>query len=101
MPTRGIRAPLCPVSVGDIEPQIVAFARNSSNRSARRGQANSDAPSSPPSEKGEDSDGPGPRSCDNRILYQKPAPHIPVSRTEPYGPSGEKQEAPIEGDFIG
>ena len=55
----------------------------------------------PPLEKGEDSDGPGPRSCDNRILYQKPAPYIPVLRTEPYGPSGKKQDAPIEGDFIG
>src|SRR5215472_5752399 len=33
MPTRGRRASLCRVSVGDIEQQIVAFAPNSSNRS--------------------------------------------------------------------
>src|SRR2546429_2867810 len=29
MPTRGRHAPLCPVSVGDIEQQIVAFAPKS------------------------------------------------------------------------
>ena len=33
MPTRGRRASLCRVSVEDIEQQIVAFARKSSNRS--------------------------------------------------------------------